>query len=188
MLEVCQKLPQSVVGSVVTAAVAGVGLAAVKLLNDKLQHRLPVPLPGELLMVRVLALGRRGACCQAGERDPEASSVGGGGFLGLGPRQKARTGISLPRMTAAACPKQRVCLSLLPASPDPSGSLLQASPATPKVVSQSPLLTISAPSPDSVLSPAHWGHRHLLRRGPEAQIWGGCCGRYPCRVSLAPVR
>lgn len=85
MLEVCQKLPQSVVGSVVTAAVAGVGLAAVKLLNDKLQHRLPVPLPGELLMVRVLALGRRGACRQAGERDPEASSVGGGGFLGLGP-------------------------------------------------------------------------------------------------------
>ncbi|XP_073086666.1 solute carrier family 26 member 6 isoform X2 [Manis javanica] len=51
LLEVCQKLPQSVVGSVVTAAVAGVGLAAVKLLNDKLQHRLPVPLPGELLML-----------------------------------------------------------------------------------------------------------------------------------------
>ncbi|KAI5174387.1 Solute Carrier Family 26 Member 6 [Manis pentadactyla] len=49
VLEVCQKLPQSVVGNVVTAAVAGVGLAAVKLLNDKLQHRLPVPLPGELL-------------------------------------------------------------------------------------------------------------------------------------------
>ncbi|XP_057343919.1 solute carrier family 26 member 6 isoform X5 [Manis pentadactyla] len=49
LLEVCQKLPQSVVGNVVTAAVAGVGLAAVKLLNDKLQHRLPVPLPGELL-------------------------------------------------------------------------------------------------------------------------------------------
>uniref|UniRef100_A0A2K6FBP0 Solute carrier family 26 member 6 n=1 Tax=Propithecus coquereli TaxID=379532 RepID=A0A2K6FBP0_PROCO len=49
VLEVCWKLPQSVVGTVVTAAVAGVVLVMVKLLNDKLQRHLPVPIPGELL-------------------------------------------------------------------------------------------------------------------------------------------
>uniref|UniRef100_A0A2K6FBN9 Solute carrier family 26 member 6 n=1 Tax=Propithecus coquereli TaxID=379532 RepID=A0A2K6FBN9_PROCO len=49
LLEVCWKLPQSVVGTVVTAAVAGVVLVMVKLLNDKLQRHLPVPIPGELL-------------------------------------------------------------------------------------------------------------------------------------------
>uniref|UniRef100_A0A8C9KG63 Solute carrier family 26 member 6 n=1 Tax=Panthera tigris altaica TaxID=74533 RepID=A0A8C9KG63_PANTA len=48
-LEVCWKLPQSVVGTVVTALVAGVVLVLVKLLNDKLQRHLPLPLPGELL-------------------------------------------------------------------------------------------------------------------------------------------
>ncbi|XP_058583019.1 cadherin EGF LAG seven-pass G-type receptor 3 isoform X8 [Neofelis nebulosa] len=49
VLEVCWKLPQSVVGTVVTALVAGVVLVLVKLLNDKLQRHLPLPLPGELL-------------------------------------------------------------------------------------------------------------------------------------------
>uniref|UniRef100_A0A8C9ARF6 Solute carrier family 26 member 6 n=1 Tax=Prolemur simus TaxID=1328070 RepID=A0A8C9ARF6_PROSS len=49
LLEVCWKLPQSVVGTVVTALVAGVVLVMVKLLNDKLQPHLPVPIPGELL-------------------------------------------------------------------------------------------------------------------------------------------
>ncbi|XP_029771998.1 solute carrier family 26 member 6 isoform X2 [Suricata suricatta] len=49
VLEVCQKLPQSVVGTVVTALVAGVVLVLVKLLNDKLQRYLPLPIPGELL-------------------------------------------------------------------------------------------------------------------------------------------
>uniref|UniRef100_A0A8C9DVK7 Solute carrier family 26 member 6 n=1 Tax=Prolemur simus TaxID=1328070 RepID=A0A8C9DVK7_PROSS len=49
VLEVCWKLPQSVVGTVVTALVAGVVLVMVKLLNDKLQPHLPVPIPGELL-------------------------------------------------------------------------------------------------------------------------------------------
>uniref|UniRef100_A0A8C5W0B8 Solute carrier family 26 member 6 n=1 Tax=Microcebus murinus TaxID=30608 RepID=A0A8C5W0B8_MICMU len=49
LLEVCWKLPQSVVGTVVTAVVAGVVLVMVKLLNDKLQRHLPVPIPGELL-------------------------------------------------------------------------------------------------------------------------------------------
>uniref|UniRef100_A0A8C5VD21 Solute carrier family 26 member 6 n=1 Tax=Microcebus murinus TaxID=30608 RepID=A0A8C5VD21_MICMU len=53
VLEVCWKLPQSVVGTVVTAVVAGVVLVMVKLLNDKLQRHLPVPIPGELLTVRV---------------------------------------------------------------------------------------------------------------------------------------
>ncbi|XP_012667381.2 solute carrier family 26 member 6 isoform X2 [Otolemur garnettii] len=49
VLEVCWKLPQSVVGTVVTAAVAGVVLVVVKLLNNKLQQHLPIPIPGELL-------------------------------------------------------------------------------------------------------------------------------------------
>lgn len=51
LLEVCWKLPQSVVGAVVTAAVAGLVLVAVKLLNDKLKRHLPLPIPGELLTV-----------------------------------------------------------------------------------------------------------------------------------------
>ncbi|XP_077934624.1 solute carrier family 26 member 6 isoform X2 [Halichoerus grypus] len=49
VLEVCSKLPQSVVGTVVTALVAGVVLVLVKLLNDKLHRYLPMPIPGELL-------------------------------------------------------------------------------------------------------------------------------------------
>uniref|UniRef100_A0A2K6TAP5 Solute carrier family 26 member 6 n=1 Tax=Saimiri boliviensis boliviensis TaxID=39432 RepID=A0A2K6TAP5_SAIBB len=49
LLEVCWKLPQSKVGTMVTAAVAGVVLVLVKLLNDKLQQQLPMPVPGELL-------------------------------------------------------------------------------------------------------------------------------------------
>ncbi|KAM9185616.1 solute carrier family 26 member 6 isoform 2-T2 [Dugong dugon] len=49
VLEVCWKLPQSVVGTVITAVVAGVVLVALKLLNDKLRRYLPIPLPGELL-------------------------------------------------------------------------------------------------------------------------------------------
>ncbi|XP_036074870.1 solute carrier family 26 member 6 isoform X2 [Rousettus aegyptiacus] len=49
VLEVCQKLPQAVAGTVVTAVVAGVVLVLVKLLNGKLQRRLPLPIPGELL-------------------------------------------------------------------------------------------------------------------------------------------
>ncbi|KAB1264006.1 Solute carrier family 26 member 6 [Camelus dromedarius] len=49
VLEVCWKLPQSVVGTMVTAVVAGVVLVLVKLLNDKLRRHLPLPIPGELL-------------------------------------------------------------------------------------------------------------------------------------------
>ncbi|XP_070632831.1 solute carrier family 26 member 6 isoform X3 [Bos indicus] len=49
LLEVCWKLPQMVVGTMVTAIVAGVVLVLVKLLNEKLRRHLPMPLPGELL-------------------------------------------------------------------------------------------------------------------------------------------
>ncbi|ELR46378.1 Solute carrier family 26 member 6 [Bos mutus] len=49
VLEVCWKLPQMVVGTMVTAIVAGVVLVLVKLLNEKLRRHLPMPLPGELL-------------------------------------------------------------------------------------------------------------------------------------------
>lgn len=51
VLEVCWKLPQTVVGTMVTAVVAGVVLVLVKLFNDKLRRQLPMPLPGELLTV-----------------------------------------------------------------------------------------------------------------------------------------
>lgn len=60
VLEVCWKLPQSVVGTVVTALVAGVALVLVKLLNDKLRRYLPMPIPGELLTVRTPGQGRGG--------------------------------------------------------------------------------------------------------------------------------
>uniref|UniRef100_A0A8C4LQX1 Solute carrier family 26 member 6 n=1 Tax=Equus asinus asinus TaxID=83772 RepID=A0A8C4LQX1_EQUAS len=46
---ICWKLPQSVVGTMVTALVAGVVLVVMKLLNDKLQRHLPLPIPRELL-------------------------------------------------------------------------------------------------------------------------------------------
>ncbi|XP_012883633.1 PREDICTED: solute carrier family 26 member 6 isoform X2 [Dipodomys ordii] len=49
LLEICSKLPETVVGTVITALVAGVVLVLVKLLNDKLQRYLPLPIPGELL-------------------------------------------------------------------------------------------------------------------------------------------
>ncbi|XP_037384558.1 solute carrier family 26 member 6 isoform X2 [Talpa occidentalis] len=49
VLEVCWKLPYTVPGTVVTCVVAGVVLVLVKLLNDKLQRYLPMPIPGELL-------------------------------------------------------------------------------------------------------------------------------------------
>lgn len=54
VLEVCWKLSdQIVIGTFITALVAGVVLVMVKLLNDKLQRYLPLPIPGELLTVRV---------------------------------------------------------------------------------------------------------------------------------------
>lgn len=59
MLEFFWKLPQTVVGILVTALVAGLVLVAVKLLSEKLRRYLPLPIPGELLTVRVAA-GRAG--------------------------------------------------------------------------------------------------------------------------------
>lgn len=53
VLEVCAQLPKTVPGTVVTAIVAGVVLVLVKLLNEKLRRRLPLPIPGELLTVRM---------------------------------------------------------------------------------------------------------------------------------------
>ncbi|XP_021518924.1 solute carrier family 26 member 6 isoform X2 [Meriones unguiculatus] len=49
VLEVCAQLPETVPGTVITAFVAGVVLVLVKLLNEKLQRHLPLPIPGELL-------------------------------------------------------------------------------------------------------------------------------------------
>lgn len=49
VIEVCQKLPQSVPGTLITAAVSGLVLVLVKLLNSYLSGSLPVPIPGELL-------------------------------------------------------------------------------------------------------------------------------------------
>ncbi|XP_013363088.1 PREDICTED: solute carrier family 26 member 6 isoform X3 [Chinchilla lanigera] len=52
-VEVCRKLPETVVGTMVTAIVAGVALLMVKILNDKLHQHLPLPIPGELLTLIV---------------------------------------------------------------------------------------------------------------------------------------
>jgi hypothetical protein len=60
VLEVCAQLPETVPGTVVTAIVAGVALVLVKLLNEKLHRRLPLPIPGELLTVRMPGDGGQG--------------------------------------------------------------------------------------------------------------------------------
>lgn len=60
VLEVCAQLPKTVPGTVVTAIVAGVVLVLVKLLNEKLHGRLPLPIPGELLTVRMPGDGGQG--------------------------------------------------------------------------------------------------------------------------------
>lgn len=60
VLEVCAKLPKTVPGTVITAIVAGVVLVMVKLLNEKLRRKLPLPIPGELLTVRVPGDGGQG--------------------------------------------------------------------------------------------------------------------------------
>ncbi|XP_023415787.1 solute carrier family 26 member 6 isoform X2 [Cavia porcellus] len=52
-IEICQKLPNTVIGTMVTALVAGVALVMVKILNEKLHRRLPLPIPGELLTLIV---------------------------------------------------------------------------------------------------------------------------------------
>lgn len=59
-IEICQKLPNTVIGTMVTALVAGVALVMVKILNEKLHRRLPLPIPGELLTVRISGDGGEG--------------------------------------------------------------------------------------------------------------------------------
>lgn len=84
------KLPQSVPGAVVTAAVAGLALVAVKLLNERLRAHLPLPLPGELLTVRDGdgEGGRPATPCGHPRRKPRRVVLGGGtpwaaGSLGM---------------------------------------------------------------------------------------------------------
>nr|XP_028574991.1 solute carrier family 26 member 6 [Podarcis muralis] len=50
-LEVCSKLPNTNVGTLVTSLVAMVSILLVKLLNDKIGKRLPIPIPIELLTI-----------------------------------------------------------------------------------------------------------------------------------------
>lgn len=71
------------VGTLVTALVAGVALVAVKLLSEKLRRYLPLPIPGELLTVR----GRAGA----GERGCIPAGAASGWALGGCPGARGPT-------------------------------------------------------------------------------------------------
>ncbi|XP_074139302.1 solute carrier family 26 member 6 isoform X1 [Sminthopsis crassicaudata] len=51
VLDILWKLPKSKVGTVVTALIASVLLFAMKMLNQKLGRKLPVPIPAELFML-----------------------------------------------------------------------------------------------------------------------------------------
>lgn len=106
MLEVCWKLPQTVVGTLVTALVAGVVLVAVKLLSEKLRRYLPLPIPGELLTVRGQAGRARLHPCPG--RPPgrpwEGAQVSGG------PQQKAPLSLPPPLIASLSC-RNCVCLS-----------------------------------------------------------------------------
>ncbi|XP_074053974.1 solute carrier family 26 member 6 isoform X2 [Macrotis lagotis] len=51
VLDICWKLPQSNVGTIVTAFVASILLVAMKMINQKLGRKLPMPIPGELIML-----------------------------------------------------------------------------------------------------------------------------------------
>ncbi|XP_062971385.1 solute carrier family 26 member 6 isoform X2 [Cynocephalus volans] len=81
VLEVCWELPHSVVGTVVTAVVAGVVLVLLKLLNDKLQRHLPLPIPGELLTL----IGATGISYGVGLKDRFKVDVVGNIPAGLVP-------------------------------------------------------------------------------------------------------
>ncbi|XP_042306087.1 solute carrier family 26 member 6 isoform X2 [Sceloporus undulatus] len=52
-LELCSKLPKTNVGTLITSLVAMTSIVIVKMINDKLGKRLPVPLPIELLTIVV---------------------------------------------------------------------------------------------------------------------------------------
>lgn len=92
------KLPQSVVGAVVTAAVAGLVLVAVKLLNDKLKHRLPLPLPGELLTVWLRGAG-------GGHTTPRAYSPPGWGTPPEAPRPRPPPSLTPPCPRSSSGPR-----------------------------------------------------------------------------------
>ncbi|XP_072507995.1 solute carrier family 26 member 6 isoform X2 [Notamacropus eugenii] len=51
VLDIIWKLPKSNVGTVVTALIASILLIAMKIINQKLSRRLPMPIPSELLML-----------------------------------------------------------------------------------------------------------------------------------------
>ncbi|XP_020854654.1 solute carrier family 26 member 6 isoform X2 [Phascolarctos cinereus] len=51
VLEIIWKLPESNVGTVVTALIASTLLLAMKIINQKLGRKLPVPMPSELIML-----------------------------------------------------------------------------------------------------------------------------------------
>ncbi|XP_036593646.1 solute carrier family 26 member 6 isoform X2 [Trichosurus vulpecula] len=51
VLDIIWKLPKSNVGTVVTALIASILLLAVKIINQKLGQRLPMPIPSELIML-----------------------------------------------------------------------------------------------------------------------------------------
>ncbi|XP_066469072.1 solute carrier family 26 member 6 [Tiliqua scincoides] len=51
LVEICARLPQTNVGTLVTALIAMVFILLVKILNDKLGKKLPVPIPVELLTI-----------------------------------------------------------------------------------------------------------------------------------------
>lgn len=50
-VEICSKLPGTHTGTLVTALISMIALLLIKLLNDKLDKKLPVPIPIELLTV-----------------------------------------------------------------------------------------------------------------------------------------
>ncbi|KAK9406167.1 cadherin EGF LAG seven-pass G-type receptor 3-like [Crotalus adamanteus] len=52
-VEICSKLPETHIGTLMTALISMVALLLIKLLNDKLDKKLPVPIPTELLTIIV---------------------------------------------------------------------------------------------------------------------------------------
>ncbi|KAL7986104.1 hypothetical protein Chor_011270, partial [Crotalus horridus] len=52
-VEICSKLPGTHIGTLMTALISMVALLLIKLLNDKLHKKLPVPIPIELLTIIV---------------------------------------------------------------------------------------------------------------------------------------
>lgn len=95
VLEVCAQLPKTVPGTVVTAIVAAVVLVLVKLLNEKLHRRLPLPIPGELLTVRMPGDGWTGEGTSEGRPGQYTTS----GYLRAAARVLGETGRESPLLT-----------------------------------------------------------------------------------------